>query len=70
MSKSRFVIDDTAQNAIVVEQTKPVCEMCGKDIGEYRYRWYEYDNGEKFRALVCFACAWIHDSLVQSEGSK
>lgn len=40
------------------------CEMCGKQNGSFASRLYQYENGETFRALVCSACADLHDRLV------
>ena len=39
------------------------CEMCGKESPLMTNRWYKYDNGEQFRAIVCLACARLHDRL-------
>jgi hypothetical protein len=38
------------------------CEMCG-GVGAVTHRWYQYDNGEQFRANVCGVCAVRHDIL-------
>jgi hypothetical protein len=39
------------------------CEMCGNKNGSFASRLYQYANGETFRALVCSACADLHDKL-------
>jgi hypothetical protein len=37
--------------------------MCGNKNGSFASRLYGYENGETFRALVCSACADLHDKL-------
>ncbi len=44
------------------------CEMCGRntfDFGEYR--WFKYDNGERFRAYCCPGCLIQHDVLTSEK---
>ena len=39
------------------------CPLCGKQAQHLKIKWYEYDNGEQFRASVCATCADIHHSI-------
>ena len=40
------------------------CPMCGKNSNRFVGRWYQYDNGERSRDLVCQKCADAHDKAV------
>lgn len=40
------------------------CQMCGREGITFTGRWYRYDNGEQFLALVCSGCADLHSKLV------
>jgi hypothetical protein len=42
------------------------CAMCGNN-AELLYRWYQYDQGEQFKAPVCADCAAVHSSLVKGK---
>lgn len=39
------------------------CQMCGWAYATNQ-RWYKYDNGEQFKALICNSCADLHSKLV------
>ena len=55
-------LEDT--ETLPMKEEKMNCEMCGKENGTFASRLYQYENGETFRALVCFVCADLHDRLV------
>lgn len=40
------------------------CDLCGKAVKKLAYCWYQYDNGEQFRASVCKQCKEIHSTLI------
>lgn len=40
------------------------CEMCGRKGSTFVQHWYQYDNGEQFRASVCSSCSDLHSKLV------
>jgi hypothetical protein len=39
------------------------CKMCGKLEKKLVPKWYQYDNGEQFKSMVCPACALLHKKM-------
>ena len=39
------------------------CGMCGKDskLADWGFRWYQYDNGARFRERICATCVELHE---------
>ena len=47
------------------------CHMCGKQLGTGgKWLWFQYDNGEKVRALCCIGCQFKHDALTDADGNR
>ena len=43
------------------------CGICGKATNIRITKWFQYDNGEQFRASVCANCADWHNTQTEKD---
>ena len=43
-----------------------LCPMCGKQMTDSYFTWWQYDDGIKERLAVCFRCNYLHQRLVRN----